>query len=133
VPQEWSSWGAAQRAQPMRLWVSVRGSVSPLHFDAAGSFLCQLRGRKRTILFPPQASLALYPYPIGHPLYRRSRVDLYEEHAQRDRWFPRFGAGVALAREVWLEEGDVLLIPPLWWHHVETVSSLSVSVGARYV
>ena len=64
VPREWSGWGAARRAQPMRLWVSARGSVSPLHFDSAGSFLCQLRGRKRVILFPPNALDRLYPYPV---------------------------------------------------------------------
>jgi hypothetical protein len=136
VPPEWSGWGGARRAQRMRLWVSARGSISPLHFDSAGSFLCQLRGSKRVVLFPPSALDRLYPYPQGHPLFRRSRVDLYELSPRRARWFPAFeegGAGPALARQVVLEEGDVLLLPPLWWHHVETTSPLSVSVGARYV
>jgi hypothetical protein len=136
VPAEWSGWGAARSAQRMRLWVSAHGSISPLHFDSAGSFLCQLRGTKRVVLFPPAALDRLYPYPEGHPLFRRSRVDLYESAPRRARWFPAFedgGAGPALARQVVLQEGDVLLLPPLWWHHVETTSPLSVSVGARYV
>lgn len=133
VPPEWSGWGGARCAQPMRLWVSARGSISPLHFDSAGSFLCQLRGAKHVVLFPPAALDRLYPYPQGHPLYRRSRVDLYESGPRRARWFPAFDDGAASARQVLLEEGDVLLLPPLWWHHVETTSPLSVSVGARYV
>lgn len=136
VPSEWRGWGDARRAQPMRLWVSAHGSISPLHFDSAGSFLCQLRGKKRVVLFPPCAMDRLYPYPMGHPLFRRSRVDLYESVERRRRWFPAFDrddAGPQQAVEALLDEGDVLLLPPLWWHHVETMSSLSVSVGARYV
>ena len=31
-----------------------------------------------------------------------------------------------------LGEGDVVCFPACWWHHVETTSSLSVSVGCRY-
>ena len=29
--------------------------------------------------------------------------------------------------------GDVLFLPPGWWHHIETRSDLSFSIGCRYV
>ena len=132
VPSCWT--GLGTEAQPLRLWVSCRGAVSPLHFDSAASFLAQARGAKRVLLFPPRSLPGLYPYPVDHPLHRRARVDLYAPRALRAARFPRFEAEAEpLAREVLLEEGDVLFLPPWWWHHVETTSDVSFSVGARYV
>ena len=37
---------------------------------------CQVRGRKRMLLWPAERIEALAPYPLGHPLYRRSRVEI---------------------------------------------------------
>ena len=98
----------------------------------ARCFLRQARGTKRLLLFPPSATADLYAYPPNHPLHRRSRVDLYGEPARREARFPRFSRAEASAQEVLLEEGDCVLFPPLWAHHIETVS-LSFSVGCRYV
>ena len=134
VPRLWRSLGVAQQAQALRLWVSTRGAVTPLHFDAADSFLAQMRGTKRVTFFPPSAIDGLYPYPVDHPLFRRARVDLYQDPAERGVRFPAFGAHAeADAQVVELREGDVVLFPRYWWHHIETVSELSCSIGCRYV
>ena len=135
VPALWRSiLGANAQAQPLRLWCSTKGAVTPLHFDAAHSFLAQMRGTKRLVFFAPRALHGLYPYPADHPLHRRSRVDLYAAAAERDEDFPRFAQEAAAeAQEIELREGDVALFPRHWWHHVVTESALSVSVGCRYV
>ena len=39
----------------------------------------QVRGRKRLVFYPPEASGGLYPYPASHPLNRRARVGLYDD------------------------------------------------------
>ena len=91
-----------------------------------------MRGRKRVIFFPPEAAEGLYLYPADHPLHRRARVDLYAESGRRALRFPRFALAEAMATEVVLEEGDCVLFPALWSHHVETLS-LSFSIGCRYV
>ena len=76
----------------------------------------------------------LYPYPADHPLHRRSRLSLYAEPTERDEDFPRFASEAAdVAQVVDLNEGDVVVFPEHWWHHVETTSALSFSVGCRYV
>ena len=134
VPALWRAlFGRGSQAQPLRLWVSTHGATTPLHFDAAHSFLAQLRGSKRVTFFAPEALPGLYAYPCDHPLHRRARVDVYAPPAERDADFPLFSTLAApRAQAVELREGDVLLFPKHWWHHVETTSHLSVSVGCRY-
>ena len=76
----------------------------------------------------------MHTYPPNHPLHRRSRVDLYAPPEERDEDFPRFAREAAhAAQAVELREGDVVLFPKHWWHHVSTETALSVSVGCRYV
>lgn len=74
-------------SQVPRLWVSPRGAVSPLHFDASSSFLIQLQGRKRMLFWPPSDLPGLYPYHNLHLLRRRARVDPINPDFKR---FPRF-------------------------------------------
>ena len=45
-------------SQPLRLWLSKRGSVSPLHFDASISTLTQLKGEKTFLLFAPFSAVS---------------------------------------------------------------------------
>ena len=133
VPELWRSLGVDQ-AQPLRLWVSTLGATTPLHFDACASFLAQMRGEKRIVFFPPSALAGLYPFPVDHPMHRRSRVPLNGCADARDETFPLFATHAEpYAQEVELREGDCVLFPQHWMHHVETTSPLSCSVGCRYV
>ena len=59
-----------------RLWVSAPGTLSPLHYDAQDSYLCQVRGEKRLLLWPAADLGALEPYPAEHAMARRLRVDV---------------------------------------------------------
>ncbi|KAL1498886.1 hypothetical protein AB1Y20_013410 [Prymnesium parvum] len=127
----WSALGLSE-AQPPRLWVSGAGAITPLHFDISSSYLAQVRGTKRLIFYPPEAMDGLYPYPIDHPLSRRSRVGLYTDREERHERFPLFSQIESLAMEVTLEEGDCVFFPAFWSHHVESLS-LSFSIGCRYV
>ena len=127
------------------VWVGTAGVSSPLHFDLAHNVYAQLRGRKRFLLFPPSATDALYVYPRLHPSSRQSQLDL---RALPRSAFPRFHArlrqtggrggsggvssyrGGLQAREVVLEPGDVLYIPPYHWHRASVVGDASaVAVG----
>jgi hypothetical protein len=78
-----------------------------------------LAGVKRVTLFPPQVLPYLYPAPPDRGLggTPSSLVRLLEVDRATfplvDRALP---SGVA-AR---VEPGDILWIPPFWWHHVES-------------
>uniref|UniRef100_A0A7S0LX10 JmjC domain-containing protein n=1 Tax=Cryptomonas curvata TaxID=233186 RepID=A0A7S0LX10_9CRYP len=139
MPESWRRLGA-EAAGCTDFWVSTGGTVSPLHYDGTHTFLAQVKGRKRMLLWPAEAIGAFSPYPLGHPLYRRSRVDIQvpewateEEHlAEQRRQFPAFFAQAAdEAEEALLGPGDAVFFPAFWFHHTESLD-LSFSVGFRY-
>ena len=106
-----------------RLWVSAPGTVSPLHYDNTDSYLCQVGGVKRLLLWPKASLRALDPYPTDHPLARRLRVDVTgaapSKRLKRPwRTLARRTVG-RTALEAVLRPGDVLYFPEGWAHHTE--------------
>ena len=105
----------------------VRRRAMHLHADLSHNLVAQARGRKRWYLPPPAAALALYVAPRGRPP-RSSRA------RPSPRAPPRVpaaahapGAGGAAAargaRRFLVADfapGDVLYVPPGWFHQVET-------------
>ncbi|GLH01054.1 lysine-specific demethylase 8-like [Gryllus bimaculatus] len=103
-------------------WFGPAGTVSPLHFDPKHNLLTQVVGAKRVLLYAPEVSAALYPHeePL---LSNTAQVD--PENPDYTS-FPDFQK--AQAWECTLKPGDMLYIPPRWWHHVRSLSvSFSVS------
>jgi hypothetical protein len=43
--------------------------------------------------------------------------------------FPKFHAALDAAVTAELQPGDAIIIPPLWWHHVESLESFNVLVN----
>ena len=103
-----------------RLWVSAPGTVSPLHYDQTDSYLTQVRGRKRLLLWPAACLESLQPHPPTSPLARRLRVDVT---GTRPPAGLSRGALEALTSplEAVLEPGDVLYFPRDWAHHTEAM------------
>lgn len=103
-------------------WFGPAGTVSPLHYDRYHNMLCQVVGRKRVLMFAPSDSHRLYAHP-DPMLHNTSRVDVVEPDLAA---FPLFAE--AKRFECVLGPGDMLYIPPHWWHHVTSLSvSFSVS------
>ena len=96
------------------------------HFDSVSNLLVHLHGVKRVTLFPPSSCSDLHLPPVPHSS-SSPVVDLYTPDLHR---FPRFPAAQRAACQLLLHPGSVLLIPALWFHHVETVGSeVGVSVN----
>ncbi|HEX4782431.1 MAG TPA: cupin-like domain-containing protein, partial [Usitatibacter sp.] len=110
-----------------RIWLG-NGVITPAHFDESSNIACVVAGRRRFTLFPPEQIANLYIGPLGHaptgtPI---SLVSFAEPDFQR---FPRFREALAHAHVAELSPGDAIYIPPLWWHHVESLERVNMLVN----
>jgi hypothetical protein len=103
-----------------RLWVSSPGTLSPLHYDETDSYLAQVRGEKRLLLWPADALEALRPYPATSPLARRLMVDITGSTPPDGLSAAALDA-IATPLEAVLRPGDVLYFPRAWAHHTEAL------------
>lgn len=97
------------------VYIGPEGSLSQLHRDFwhTHSYLAQIRGRKRAILFSPEDTPYLY----------EGQVDPEQPDLERFELFDR-----ATAFECTLEPGEMLFTPPDWWHCVRALEkSITVS------
>ncbi len=105
-----------------------RGAAFPsLHFDYCyvHTFLAQIYGEKKVILFAPDQSEFLYPEAESR--HHGSLIpDI--DHVDLKR-FPKFAQ--ATPTTVTLEPGEVLFIPAGWWHTTRLLST-SISVSFEY-
>nr|WP_237709660.1 cupin-like domain-containing protein [Microbulbifer agarilyticus] len=110
-----------------RIWIGGK-SIVATHYDDAENLACCVAGRRRFVLFPPEQVGNLYIGPIdntpaGAPV---SMVSLANPDFDR---FPKFEQAL---RHAWVAElgpGDVIYIPALWWHHVESLEAVNVLVN----
>jgi hypothetical protein len=114
------------RVQP-RIWL---GNVitTPTHLDEWNNIGCVVCGRRRFTLFPPGQIANLYIGPLdfaptGAPM---SLVQLRAPDFTR---FPKFREALGAAVTAELGPGDALYIPPLWWHHVESLEPVNMLVN----
>ena len=114
-----------------RLWFGT-AIITPAHFDESHNIACCVAGRRRFTLLPIDQIDNLYIGPLDHspagtPL---SLVDFAKPDFER---FPRFREALAHARSAVLEPGDAIYIPPLWWHHVQSLAQVNMLVNYWWV
>jgi len=110
------------------VWIGPGGATTHTHYDISQNFYAQIYGVKRFVLFPPEAHEYLYLYPFLHPGAQQSQINF---DAPDLKSFPKFKNARAI--EAILNPGDVLYLPPLWFHHVTALStSISVSVWTNF-
>jgi len=104
-----------------KIWLGSNGQVVNLHYDDFINFICMFNGTKRVTMFGPDQLADMYhaPFDLMSGGAQSSYVRLLDPDLQR---FPRFRQALPNAKVAVIEPGDVLLIPPLWWHHVESFS-----------
>ena len=110
-----------------RIWLGNR-VTTPAHFDQSSNIACVVAGRRRFTLFAPEQVDNLYigPLDLAPTPTPISLVDFKAPDFER---FPRFREALANARAAELEPGDAIYMPPLWWHHVESLAPLNMLVN----
>jgi hypothetical protein len=111
-----------------KFWIGSDGQVFNLHYDDFVNFICMFEGTKRVTMFPPEQLPNMYhaPFDVLCGYAPTTHVQLLKADLER---YPKFRSALEHARVAILEPGDVLLIPPFWWHHVESFTPLHVMVN----
>ncbi|XP_058665611.1 HSPB1-associated protein 1 isoform X1 [Ammospiza caudacuta] len=124
----WSDFGFPGRSgKESTLWIGSEGANTPCHLDSYGcNLVLQVQGRKRWHLFPPGDTSFLYPTRIP---YEESSIFSKVNIANPDlKRFPEFRNSTA--HVVTLSPGQVLFVPRHWWHYVESIDPVTVSINS---
>jgi hypothetical protein len=110
-----------------RIWLG-NAITTPTHLDEWNNICCVVAGRRRFTLFPPEQIGNLYIGPIdfaptGAP------ISLVSLHAPDFGKYPKFRQALEAAVSAEVEAGDAVFIPPLWWHHVESLAPFNMLVN----
>ena len=94
-----------------------------LHYDVMANVLCQVRGKKRLLLYPPSdvSHLGLAPGAST------SSVDCFNTDIASNPDLQHTHPHEAL-----LEPGEILFIPPLWLHAASPTEGMSVAVNVFF-
>lgn len=109
------------------IWVGNQTRVAA-HYDFPSNIACAVAGHRRVILFPPEQLQNLYVGPL-HLTPAGQPISLVDFHAPDYRQFPRFREAVEAAQMSVLEPGDAIIIPSMWWHHLEALDAFNVLVN----
>ncbi|WP_394843874.1 cupin-like domain-containing protein [Pendulispora brunnea] len=115
--------------QSSGFWIKPKTTTSGLHFDHQNGLLGVVRGRKRILMFSPDQVEQMYPCPIREleDEMKRNWSSIRNVFNPDYERFPRLAE--AICHEVILDEGEMLFIPKFWWHAVEHVVDMTISVN----
>jgi len=119
--------GMGERDPLASIWIGNRSRIAA-HQDVPDNLACVVAGRRRVTLFPPDQLANLYIGPLDHTPAGQA-VSLVDFAAPDVSRFPRFPEAVRHACSAVLEPGDAVLIPSMWWHHMEGLEPFNVLVN----
>ena len=123
---DYTAMGEGQ-VQAINAWLGPAGTVSPVHNDPLHNLLAQPVGYKYVRLYAPDQAERLYLHEEPK-LSNSGRVDVRRPDAAEE--FPLFAE--AVYEDVVVGPGEMLYIPPGWFHYVQAQSSsFSVSFWWR--
>ena len=110
----------------VNFWLGKENVTAYTHYDTSYNFHLVVKGEKKFLLLPPSAYSKLTLYPCLHTLYRQVSTDIL---AMRNyKKFLRDMNGYVVT----LKDGDVLYIPPYWFHTVLTVkTTISLNIWSQ--
>lgn len=107
------------------MWLSGPDMGPWWHYDQDHNFYVQVTGTKRFVLIPPWESEKMHPYPQIHPRNHKAQVDFDRPNFEKTPLY----SSIKEAYIAELSPGQVLYIPPYWWHHVRS-HTRSVSLAS---
>ena len=134
----------------LRLWVSSKGTIALPHYDLENNLFFQLSGEKTFTISPPSSYPLYNPYPFLHSQWRQSqKKELISATAVKESSKTchnnsdssssndnnsNYSDNVVPVWDIKLESGDVLYLPALYFHSVESgaeSTSLNAWLGSQ--
>ncbi|VUD41909.1 hypothetical protein TDB9533_00585 [Thalassocella blandensis] len=109
------------------IWLGNKNRIAA-HWDLPTNIACTVAGHRRVTLFPPDQLENLYPGPLTWAPGGQA-ISLVDFHQPDYTQFPKFKEALAHAQIVELHPGDALLIPSMWWHHVESLAPFNILIN----
>ena len=97
-------------------WLGKENVTAYTHYDTSYNLHMVAYGQKKFIIFPPEAYRELKLYPCLHQFYRQVQTDI--NTSDLSDIIERLD-GI----EVYVNPGEVLYIPPYWFHSVVTMTT----------
>lgn len=109
------------------IWIGNRSRIAA-HYDFPQNIACVVAGRRRFTLFSPDQIDNLYVGPLDFTPSGQaiSLVDTTNPDLQR---FPKYAQAIQQAVVFDVQAGDAVVIPSMWWHHVESLEAFNVLVN----
>ncbi|KAI9821907.1 MAG: tRNA methyltransferase ppm2 [Pycnora praestabilis] len=117
LPPELATVAENAHSSPLRISGPV---IMWLHYDVMANILCQVRGAKRLLLFPP-SDVSFFHFSPGSS---SSSTNVFADTSSGQYALKR-----AHHHEALLHPRDILYIPPLWLHSASPVDGLSIAVN----
>lgn len=109
------------------IWIGNRTRIAA-HQDVPDNVACVVAGRRRVTLFPPDQLANLYIGPLDFTPAGQA-ISLVDFAAPDAAKFPKFAEALRHACVAELGPGDAVLIPSMWWHHMEALEDFNVLVN----
>lgn len=113
-----------------QLFMGWKNQGSTVHCAIGLNVFRQIAGRKRWYFFPPSQTPYVFPKLYDSGFSATSRTVQHHARGTGVPWFDKLERYSTV-----LEPGDVLIVPPWWWHCVENEAGdddLVIGVATRY-
>ncbi len=109
------------------IWLGTR-SVASAHYDAPNNIACVAAGQRKFTLFPPDQIANLYPGPLEPTPGGQAITVVDLENPDLNR-YPGFQTALDNAQEAFLDAGDAIFIPSMWWHQVKSLAPFNALIN----
>jgi len=100
-----------------RVYIGGENTSTAIHHAPITNLFIQIFGQKKWDLFPPQYSPFMYPVP-SRTTYFGGKVDYRCPDDKKTPLFKYCDRYTTI-----LQPGDILFVPPFWWHAVSNITS----------